>query len=137
MEDEADKELGFEFGAAHSAALVSLAPFSSIPSPSQRRLSSNFAQQSRPVPAAKRLSWISLQGRLVNAEESSSARAIGGGLSRAESVAWELFSPVQRFLIVAVIGVAVAESKKNRLIWQLTKSVELRVCKFNIVGIYI
>jgi hypothetical protein len=48
-------------------------------------------------------------------------------LSRDEAVAWELFSPVQRFLIVAVIGVAAAESKKNRLIWRLTKSVELRV----------
>ncbi|KAJ4848192.1 hypothetical protein Tsubulata_031880, partial [Turnera subulata] len=30
------------------------------------------------------------------------------------------------FLVVAVIGVAVAESKKNRLVLQLKKSVELR-----------
>ncbi|KAF5454753.1 hypothetical protein F2P56_024397 [Juglans regia] len=34
--------------------------------------------------------------------------------------------PIQRFIIVAIIGVAFAESKKNRIIWQLTKSMELR-----------
>lgn len=128
MEEAADEDLGLGC-AAHAAlppALVSLAPFSS---PSPRRLSTGgFAQQSCPVPAQpKRMAWVSLQGRLVNAEEASSARAVGGGLSRDEAVAWELFSPVQRFLIVAVIGVAAAESKKNRLIWRLTKSVELRV----------
>ena len=118
-EQEADTEFGFETG---GAALVSLAPFSSTPA---RRLSSNFAQPSRPILSAKRLAWVSLQGRLVNAEEASSAKTVG--LSRAEAVAWELFTPIQRFLIVAVIGVAVAESKKNRLIWQLTEAVELRV----------
>jgi hypothetical protein len=128
MEEAADQDHGFEC-AAHSflpPALVSLAPFSS---PSSRRLSTGgFAQSSCPIPAPpKRMARVSLQGRLVNAEEASSARAVGGGLSRDEAVAWELFSPVQRFLIVAVIGVAAAESKKNRLIWRLTKSVELRV----------
>ncbi|KAE8711311.1 putative DNA binding protein [Hibiscus syriacus] len=65
-------------------------------------------------------------GLLLDAEEASSARAIGGGLGREEAVAWELFSPVERFLIVAVIGLATVESKKNRLICQLKKSVELR-----------
>lgn len=60
----------------------------------------------------------------MDAEEASSAKAIG--LSGEAGVAWELFSPVQRFLIVAVIGVAVSESKKNRIINQLKKSVELR-----------
>lgn len=71
----------------------------------------------------------------MNAEEATSARAIGGGggcgggfLGREEAAAWELFSPVQRVLLVAVIGVAVAESRKNRLIAQLRSSVELRVC---------
>nr|POF05513.1 hypothetical protein CFP56_18029 [Quercus suber] len=118
-EQEADNEFGFE---TSGAALVSLAPFSSTPS--TRRLSSNFSQPSRPIVSAKRLAWVSLQGRLVNAEEASSAKTVG--LSRAEAVAWELFTPIQRFLIVAVIGVAVAESKKNRLIWQLTEAVELR-----------
>lgn len=73
---------------------------------------------------------MSLQGRIVNAEESSSSKAIGGGLSREETLAWELFTPFQRFLIVAVIGVAVAESKKNKLISQLKKSVNLRVSDF-------
>ncbi|GMJ15540.1 hypothetical protein like AT5G12930 [Hibiscus trionum] len=102
---------------------VSLSPFSPCP----RRLSTNFAVPSRPVvPSARRLSWLSLQGRLLNAEEASSARAIGGGLGREEAVAWELFSPIERFLIVAVIGAATVESKKNRLICQLKKSVELR-----------
>ncbi|KAG6679338.1 hypothetical protein I3842_14G125000 [Carya illinoinensis] len=129
--EEDGHDLSFDV-AALSPALVSLASFSSIPSPSPRRLSiGNFAQSSRPVPSPspappKRMAWVSLQGRLVNAEEASSARAIGGNLSREEAAAWEFFSPIQRFLIVAVIGVAVAESKKNRIIWQLTKSVELR-----------
>jgi hypothetical protein len=128
MEEAADQYLRLDCG-AHAAlppALVSLAPFSS---PSPRRLSTcGFAQPSYPVPVPpKRMAWMSLQGRLINAEEASSARAVGGGLSRDEAIAWELFSPVQRFLIVAVIGVAAAESKKNRLILRLTKSVELRV----------
>ncbi|XLU99053.1 hypothetical protein S245_013393 [Arachis hypogaea] len=35
-------------------------------------------------------------------------------------------SIVQRFLLVAVIVVAVSESKKNRQIWNLKKSVELK-----------
>ena len=104
--------------------LVSLTPFS----PSTRPLSSCFVQPSRPVFVARRLAWVSLQGRLLNAEEASSARAIKGGLLPQEAVAWGLFSPIQRFLIVAVIGVAVAESKKNGLIFQLKKSVQLRVC---------
>ncbi|XP_050221888.1 uncharacterized protein LOC126672041 isoform X2 [Mercurialis annua] len=106
-------------------SLVSLSPFSPIPTPSSRRLSSHFTP-SRAVPSARRLAWVSLQGRLVHAEEASSAKAIGGGLGREETLAWELFSPVQRILIVAVIGVAVADSKKNRIISQLKKSVELR-----------
>ncbi|XP_062172801.1 uncharacterized protein LOC133878283 isoform X2 [Alnus glutinosa] len=127
MEEAADQYLGLDCG-AHAAlppALVSLAPFSS---PSPRRLSTGgFAQASYPAPVPpKRMAWVSLQGRLINAEEASSVRSVGGGLSRDEAIAWELFSPVQRFLIVAVIGVAAAESKKNRLILRLTKSVELR-----------
>ena len=48
-------------------------------------------------------------------------------------MAWELFSPAQRFLIVAVIGVAVSESKKNGIINQLKESVELRVSGFNLI----
>ncbi|XVF19232.1 hypothetical protein REPUB_Repub11eG0092300 [Reevesia pubescens] len=104
-------------------SLVSLSPFSPCP----LRLSTNFAEPSRPVVSStRRLAWVSLQGRLVNAGEASSARAIGGGFGREDVVAWELFSPMERFLLVAVIGVATAESKKNRLLCQLKKSVELR-----------
>ncbi|KAK8543363.1 hypothetical protein V6N13_136123 [Hibiscus sabdariffa] len=104
-------------------SVVSLSQFSPCP----RRLSTNFSLPSQPViPSSRRLSWLSLQGRLLNAEEASSARAIGGGLGRDEAVSWELFSPIERFLIVAVIGVATVESKKNWLICQLKKSVELR-----------
>ncbi|XP_057953516.1 uncharacterized protein LOC131147893 [Malania oleifera] len=107
--------------------LVSLTPFSPYVSPSPRRISSNFAPPSRPVAAAKKkLAWVSLQGRLVGVEEASSARTIGGGLSPQEAVAWELFSPIHRVLIVAVVAVAAAQSKKNRQILQLQKSVHLR-----------
>lgn len=134
---DADNDPGFGPGSRSAPqmaqpppSLVSLNAFRSMPSPSPRRLSSNFTRPSEPV-SRKKLAWVSLEGRLVNAEEASSARAVKGGLSREEAVAWELFSPVQRFLIVAVIGVAAAESKKNSLISQLTKSVEFRVCDFN------
>ncbi|XP_030443738.2 uncharacterized protein LOC115666089 [Syzygium oleosum] len=130
-EADSDPDLGFGSGSGSGSvppALVSLAPFTPGPSPAARRLSSQFAEPGRPVPAARRLAYVSLQGRLVNAEEATSARAIGGGgfLGREEAAAWELFSPVQRVLLVAVIGVAVAESRKNRLISQLRSSVELR-----------
>ncbi|KAJ6428052.1 hypothetical protein OIU84_023466 [Salix udensis] len=84
------------------------------------------ATSRRPDPSRRLGGWpgCPLRGRLVNAEEASSANAIG--LRREEAVAWELFSPAQRFLIVAVIGVAVSESKKNGIIIQLKESVELR-----------
>ncbi|GAV63506.1 hypothetical protein CFOL_v3_07024 [Cephalotus follicularis] len=124
---EAEDDLGFGSAkAAHPPSVVTLAQFSHTTSPCPRRLSSSFTQPSRPVSSARKMAWVSLQGRLVNAEEATSARAIGGGLSRDESVAWELFTPFERFLIVAVVGVSSAESKKNRLIRQLKKSVELR-----------
>ncbi|KAH7560522.1 hypothetical protein JRO89_XS10G0037300 [Xanthoceras sorbifolium] len=123
--DEDDQNL-LGFCTSHPPFLVSLAAFSS---PSRRRLSSHFSPPSHPVSSsssARRLAWVSLQGRVVNAEEASSAPAIKGGLSGEEAAAWELFTPIQRFLIVAVIGVAVAESKKNRVISHLKKSVEFR-----------
>ncbi|BBN68854.1 hypothetical protein Prudu_607S000300 [Prunus dulcis] len=74
---------------------------------------------------------VSLDGQLVNADEASSARAIKGGLNPEQAVAWELFSPIQRFLFVAMISVAVAESKKNSRIMKLTKSVELRLTRLD------
>ncbi|XP_059665202.1 uncharacterized protein LOC132311340 [Cornus florida] len=124
MED-ADQETGL--GAAYfPPSLVSLTPFPPSISPSPRRLSSHFTEPSRPVRAARKLAWVSLQGRIVGAEEASSARSIGGGLNREEAVAWELFSPIHRILIVAVVAVASVNSKKNKQIFQLRRSVELR-----------
>ncbi|THG17626.1 hypothetical protein TEA_014735 [Camellia sinensis var. sinensis] len=123
--DEEEPESGF--GAAFAApSIVTLTPFSPSVSPSPRRLSSHFIRPNRPVRAARQLAWVSLQGRLVGAEEASSARTIGGGLSPAEAVSWELFSPIHRILVVAVVAVAAANSKKNKQICQLRKSVQLR-----------
>lgn len=104
--------------------LVSLSPFTPSVSPSPRRLSSCYSQPSQPIKAKRQLAWVSLQGRLIGAEEASSARKIGGGLNPKEAVAWELFSPIHRILIVAVV--AAANSKKNRQICRLKRSVELR-----------
>ncbi|MCD7470072.1 hypothetical protein HAX54_009640, partial [Datura stramonium] len=106
--------------------LVSLSPFTPSVSPSPRRLSSCYSQPSQPIKAKRQLAWVSLQGRLIGAEEASSARKIGGGLNPKEAVAWELFSPIHRILIVAVVAVAAANSKKNRQICRLKRSVELR-----------
>ncbi|KAJ0965111.1 hypothetical protein J5N97_026249 [Dioscorea zingiberensis] len=107
-----------------TVSLSSLPPFVS---PSPRRLSSCFTARGRPVPSARRqLAWVSLQGRLIGAEEATSTRAIGGDLDREETVAWELFSPLHRVLIVAVVAVATAESTRSRKISQLQKSVDLR-----------
>nr|XP_016465207.1 PREDICTED: uncharacterized protein LOC107788072 isoform X1 [Nicotiana tabacum] len=106
--------------------LVSLSPFTPSVPPSPRRLSSCYSQPSQPIKAKRQLAWVSLQGRLVGAEESSSAKKIGGGLNHKEAVVWELFSPIHRILIVAVVAVAAANSKKNKEILRLKKSVELR-----------
>ncbi|CAM8879262.1 unnamed protein product [Rhodiola kirilowii] len=124
--DETDDDRHF-FRPAHSA-LVSLSPFTPFPasSPASRRLSSQFVERSKPVQASRKLAWMSLQGRIVGAEEASSARSIGGGLSKEEAVAWEMFSPMHRILIVAVVAVASAQSSKNREIRRLKQSVELR-----------
>lgn len=62
----------------------------------------------------------------MGAEEATSAKAIGGGLGLEERMGWEMFSPVQRVLVVAVIAVAVANSKKNQEILRLKSSVEIR-----------
>ncbi|KAF7152402.1 hypothetical protein RHSIM_Rhsim01G0190000 [Rhododendron simsii] len=115
-----------ESGFSGPLSIVSLTPFSPSFSPSPRRLSTHFTKPNRPVRAARQLAWVSLQGRLVGAEEASSATTIGGGLSPGEAVAWELFSPMHRILVVAVVAVAAANSKKNWQIFQLRKSVELR-----------
>ncbi|WOK91992.1 hypothetical protein Cni_G00683 [Canna indica] len=95
-----------------------------LASPSPRCLSSSFAEPRRLVPpAGKKIAWFSLQGRLVGAEEATSAVTIGGGLGGVDAVAWDLFSPLQRVLVVAVIATA---SKRARKIAQLQRSIELR-----------
>ncbi|KAG2334209.1 hypothetical protein Bca52824_005389 [Brassica carinata] len=103
-------------------ASVHLASFSSLtpPPPARLLLSRHVTRRTRPLQSSPPLAYLSLQGLL---DEASSARSIGGGgLSREEALAWELFTPYQRFLIVAVIGVA----KKSGVIAQLQNSVDLR-----------
>lgn len=123
---EAD-EFGFSAADFKPPSLISLTPFTSSPAP--RRLSSSFVPPNEPIQAAKQLSWLSFQGRLVGAEEATSAKAIaiGGGLGLEERMGWAMFSPMQRVLVVAVIAVAVANSKKNQEILRLKTSVEIRV----------
>ncbi|XP_050369369.1 uncharacterized protein LOC126787551 [Argentina anserina] len=131
MEDSPYQEL--RFGLESTRLRLGSAFLSPIPSPSTRRLSITSAERRpsrcgvRNAPAAARqLSWMSLQGWLADADEATSARAIKGGLEPDQAVAWELFTPIQRILFVAVISVAAAESKKNRRIVELKKSVEFR-----------
>ncbi|KAL9322932.1 hypothetical protein ACSQ67_010985 [Phaseolus vulgaris] len=109
-------------GAPSPPLFVSVAALSA----SRRRLSASFVERSRPVSSEKPTAWLSLQGRLLNADEASSARTIGGGLSAELALAWNLFPPIQRFLVVAVIGAAAARSRKDLRICHLNKSVELR-----------
>ncbi|KAH6813710.1 hypothetical protein C2S51_022728 [Perilla frutescens var. frutescens] len=121
-----DDEYGFAAG--FPPALVSLTPFASTISPSPRRLSSCFTKPAEAVRSKRRLAWVSLQGRLVGADEASSAKAVdpNGAFTTEEAAAWELFTPVQRVLTVAVVGAAAANSKKDDQISKLQKSVELR-----------
>ncbi|KAK4763399.1 hypothetical protein SAY86_009167 [Trapa natans] len=113
----------FDFGFQFASPLAFPNP---IPPPAPRRLSSTFSGRNRPIASAgKRLTYVSLQGRLVGNEEATSARSVGG-FGPVEAAAWQLFSPIQRVVLVAVIGVAVAESKRNRIISQLRNSVHLR-----------
>ncbi|KAK7402218.1 hypothetical protein VNO78_14304 [Psophocarpus tetragonolobus] len=101
---------------------VSVSAFSA----SRRRLSACFVERSRPVSSEKPMARISLQGRLLNADQASSARAIGGGFSAELALAWNLFPPIYRFLVVAVIGASVARARKDLQLFHLMKSVELR-----------
>ncbi|KAJ4969888.1 hypothetical protein NE237_002987 [Protea cynaroides] len=120
-------DLELQFNATNaSPALVSLASFSPPFTPSSRRLSSQFSPLGRPVPSARQLAWVSLQNRLIGAEDASSVKSIGGSLSPEEAVAWELFSPMHRILIVAIVAVATADLNKSREISQLRRSVHLR-----------
>ncbi|KAK1282439.1 hypothetical protein QJS10_CPB22g01428 [Acorus calamus] len=104
--------------------MVTFAPF--LPTPSPRRLSSCLGDPSPFRSArstARRLSWVDLRGRMIGAQEATSARTIGGGLGRDETLAWELLSPLHRVLIVAVVAVA---ANRSRQVSQLRRSVNLR-----------
>ncbi|CAH8303556.1 unnamed protein product [Eruca vesicaria subsp. sativa] len=120
--DEPDSDLG---SYPIPPASVHLAHFSSLtPPPSTRLLlSSHVTRRTHRLQSSLPLPYLSLQGLLG---EAISARSIGGRMSREEAPAWELFTPYQRFLIVAIIGVAAAESKKNCVIQNLQKSVDFR-----------
>jgi hypothetical protein len=99
-------------------------------------LSLNETRNSAPLPerltaddSTGRFAYISLDGRLINAELATSARSIGGTLGDAEAQAWEGFVPMQRILIVAVSAAAAAAAKhRNREeVDRLLKTVEKRV----------
>ncbi|KAK6144020.1 hypothetical protein DH2020_020840 [Rehmannia glutinosa] len=126
MEELDDQES--PFGSALPPALVSLTAFTPSVSPSIRRLSSCFTQPSKPIRAKRQLAWVSLQGRLVGAEEATSAKTVdkNGAFCADEAAAWELFSPIQRVLIVAVIAAAAIDSRKNKQIFKLQKFIEIR-----------
>ena len=76
-----------------------------------------------------KFAYISLDGRVMNAELATSVTSIGGRLGEEEAKAWEDFAPMQRVLIVAVSAAAAAAAKhRNRKeIDLLLKTVENRV----------
>ncbi|CAN6204851.1 unnamed protein product [Urochloa humidicola] len=97
----------------------------SSPSPYSRRrcaLASRFREPAAP----RRHAWVSLQGRLVGAAEASSAASAAPGLPPDEAVAWELFSPLHRVLLVATVAAASSRSHAARRIEQLQRSIHLR-----------
>ncbi|XP_073390614.1 uncharacterized protein [Physcomitrium patens] len=75
-----------------------------------------------------KFAYVSLDGRLINAELATSISSIGGKLGDQEAQAWEDFAPIQRVLIVALSAAAAAEAKhRNREeIDLLFKAVEKR-----------
>jgi hypothetical protein len=96
------------------------------PSPYPRRrcaLASRFQEPAAP----RRHAWVSLQGRLIGAEEASCAASAAPGLLPDEAVAWELFSPLHRVLLVATVAAASSRSHAARRIEQLQRSIHLRV----------
>ncbi|XP_024385996.1 uncharacterized protein [Physcomitrium patens] len=61
--------------------------------------------------ASGKFAYISLDGRLVNAELATSAINIGGDLGAEEAQAWEDFAPMYRVLIVALSAAAASAAK--------------------------
>ncbi|XP_078445861.1 inactive rhomboid protein [Wolffia australiana] len=111
--------------------LRSLSSISSFSTPFSLRsdlsLKSCFVEARRVDPwPRKKLSWLSLHGRLEGAEETSCAKSIGGSLNFEESFAWDLFSPLQRVLAIAIVAAAAANGEKLKQISQLQKSVHVR-----------
>lgn len=85
-----------------------------------------------------KFAYISLDGRLINAELATSAMNIGGGLGVEEAQAWEDFAPMYRVLIVALSAAASSAAKdKNsieiqRLLKIVTEQVPLLLTLCNI-----
>lgn len=124
----ADDELELELDSSSFFTTPSCVTLTPLATPSRARRGSLSVRPSPALPPArKKLAWISLQGRLVGAEEATSARAVGGGLTLEEAAAWELFSPMQRVLAVAIVAAAAKESRNGRVISKLQRSVEIRV----------
>ncbi|KAI4385363.1 hypothetical protein MLD38_003399 [Melastoma candidum] len=120
-----DSDIDLDFGYAPDAVAPPCRVLfaSSATFPSSRRLSSSHhTLPGRPI---KKSAYVSLLGRLVNSEEATSWRTVGG-LKGDAAVAWELMTPIQRVVLVAVIGAAVAKSKKDDIIRRLRDSVQLR-----------
>ncbi|KAH0457548.1 hypothetical protein IEQ34_012863 [Dendrobium chrysotoxum] len=120
--------------ASASAALYCI---SLPPPPSLRRLWSNFSEPTRPIVSTRRgqpfpsqsaygAPWATLQGGLVGETEATSLQIVGKGLDLAEAVAWELFTPLHRALLVAIIAIASAETRRSQRISQLQRTVEIR-----------
>ncbi|XP_052167338.1 uncharacterized protein LOC127784186 [Oryza glaberrima] len=101
---------------------VSVSSSSSTPRRRCAALTSRFREPASP----RRHAWVSLQGRLVGAEEATSAASAAPGLPPDEAVAWELFSPLHRVLLVATVAAASSRSHEARRIEQLQRSIHIR-----------
>lgn len=85
--------------------------------------------------ATGKFAYISLDGRLINAELATSATKIGGGLGVEEAKAWEDFAPMYRVLIVALSAAAssAAKDKNSFEIQRLLKIVTEQVPLLHII----
>ncbi|KAI0501684.1 hypothetical protein KFK09_016629 [Dendrobium nobile] len=120
-----------------SSASAALCCISLPPPPSLRRLWSTFSEPTRPIVSTRRgqpflsqpaygAPWATLQGGLVGEAEATSSQIVGKDLDPAEAVAWELFTPLHRVLLVAIIAIASAETRRSQRISQLQRTVEIR-----------
>ncbi|ERN03580.1 uncharacterized protein LOC18431724 isoform X1 [Amborella trichopoda] len=123
-----------EFTHFQQPSVVSLAPLS-LSKTRERRLSLR-AQRGKPTFSLYRddgaaLAWINLEGRLVGCPANDlSSDIVGLVKSSEEAVSWELFTPIQRVLIVAVVAAASAKCNNNnhqlRRIAHLERSIQDR-----------